>query len=1127
MPSSASAVSKAKVCFAACLVVSAAAVAADSRRDPLADGFRSPPDAARPWVWWHWMDGQVSKEGIDRDLGWMKRIGIGGADVIDVAMGTPSIVQKPLTYLSADWKDAFHHAAEVGSQLGLELLINSSAGWSETGGPWIEPHQAMKKLVWSRTLVQGGKGQHSKIKLAPLPTTTGPFQDIPAPRLGMTAAPLPTFNKDTVVMAYRLPPAPEADRPEVTCSGGPLDPELLSDGDLNTAVSLPAGADGRAWVQLAYARPQAMRSAVLGTSMLSPIGGGLIGELEAQKDGGAWQKIATLSITNAPQVTVSFEPVTAKLFRVLISRPDELSSQTAPAPGADLSNSMRSLAKMLVPKSFAISELSLSQQGRINEAERKAGFSVADDYYALGTPDVPATDAVPTTEVVDLTGKMAPDGTLGWKPPAGRWVVLRMGYSLTGKTNGPSSKEATGLEVDKLNKAYVKQYMDTYVSEFDDFLSPSLIGAHGVRGILADSTETGPQNWTDDMLGEFQRLRGYDPRPWLPALTGVIIQSAAASDKFLWDFRRTIADLLATSHYAEMAAASHAHGLVQYGEALEDGRPQLGDDMEMRRYTDVPTGAMWASYPYQPPKPTYLADDRGAASVAHLYGQNLAAAESFTTCAPAPWAFAPSDLKPAADLEFALGINRLFIHTSVHQPLEKPPGLTLRSCGQYFNRLETWAEEAGPWVTYLARSSYLLQQGRFAADVAYFYGEEAPLTQLQMLGRLNDVPTANGFDFVNADALLHLFDVRDGSLVTPSGMQYRILQLGGTSGRMTVPVLRKLKELVQNGAIVVGLAPGDSPSLADDPNEFQRLITDLWGNEGRGHALGRGHVYGDVPVENVLAQEAGGPDFSYSRPHPDTEVMFLHRTLSNGELYFVSNRQNRAEQIDATFRVSGRIPELWHAETGTAEPVSFRIENGRTRIPLALKAFDAVFVVFRNTAHVTSETVPAAVSTALADIHGPWTVKFDPKRGAPASITLETLQSWTASADPGVKYFSGTATYTKIIDVPKHWLTATGQVILDLGEVRELAEMTVNGTELGVLWNKPYAADVTSVLRPGKNRLEVRITNLWVNRLIGDKQPDAERYAFTVVPTYTADAPLRPSGLIGPVRIMRVETAAR
>ena len=640
----------------------------------------------------------------------------------------------------------------------------------------------------------------------------------------------------------------------------------------------------------------------------------------------------------------------------------------------------------------------------------------------------------------------------------------------------------------------------------------------GVRAILNDSIESGTSNWTPQMVEQFKKLRGYDPTPWLPALTGTIIGSRAESDKFLYDYRRTLADLIASEHYGTIAKVAHENSLKVYGEALETGRPSLGDDMSMRRYTDVPMSAMWTHPRKTGPQPGHVADMKGAASVAHIYGQNLVAAESLTSSL-SYWDHAPSSLKRVIDLEFINGVNRPVIHTSVHQPVDdKVPGLSLFIFGQYFNRHEAWADLAKPWVDYISRNSLMLQQGRNVADVGYFYGEEAPLTALYGTGPVTDAPKQYAYDFVNAEALTGALSNDGAELVAPGGARYRALYLGGSSQRMTLPTLRKLAALVEGGATVVGARPEGDPSLAANDAEYAALLARLWPG-GAIAQVGKGRVIAGKDIEAALAQIGVAPDFRYSGGQADSAIPFVHRKLADGDSYFLVNQKDRTETIEARFRVTGKAPELWRAETGGSEPLSYRIENGETIVPLTLLADEAVHIVFRKPAKADALAIKKLVPRALAALDGPWNVSFQSGRGAPAKATLPSLAPLNENADPGIKYFSGIATYAKDFTTPKGW--KRGQPLwLDLGEAREVAEVRVNGQLAGSAWHAPYRVDIGTLAKPGTNKLEVRVANLWVNRLIGDAQPGADKVTWTPMPTYRKDAPLRPSGLIGPVTLM-------
>jgi hypothetical protein len=1091
------------------VLIGAWALSAQSADDAIEGGFQNPPDSARPRVWWHWMNGNITTEGIKLDLEWMKRAGIAGFQNFDAALATPQVVDHRLVYMTPEWKDAFRYAAKLADQLGLEMAIAGSPGWSESGGPWVPPAQAMKKLVWSETRVEGGRPFAAVLPKPP--STTGPFQNIPrrqGAQNGEKSAPPPQYYADTAVIAYRVPDsdAPLAEiKPKVTSSGGHFNLAVLADGDLATTTTLPAAPAGQAaWIQFEFTKPQAVRGLTLvKLSRGRSADGGQ--ELETSDDGRQFRTVAAIPNVRAPECTLAFPEVTARFFRVTFQTPPVSADGQAPAD-------------------HQIAELVLHAGARVNRFEEKAAFATAPDLYALATPPVAEQDAIRKTDVIDLTSRMSANGKLVWTPPAGRWAILRLGYSLTGARNSPASPEATGLEVDKLNRAFVKAYLDNYLGQYQDTVGP-LMGKRGLQYMITDSWEAGVQNWTDDMIQEFTKRRGYDPRPWLPVLTGRVVESAESSDRFLWDFRRTIADLTAENHYDQIGESLHARGMGRYSESHESGRAFIGDGMEVKRNADIPMSAMWTQTPgVNKEQYGYNADIRESAFVAHIYGQNLVAAESLTA-GSSPWAWSPETLKPTADKELAMGLNRFVIHTSVHQPVsDKVPGLGLGPYGQWFTRHETWAEQARPWTTYLSRSSFMLQQGQFVADVLYFYGEDSNITAI-FGSRSPDVPAGYNFDYVNADALLHRLSVEAGRITTASGMSYRVLVLDPRSRHMSLPVLRKIRDLVNAGAVVVGPKPTDTPSLSDDPAEFRTIAGELWGSGTSERAVGKGRVYGGPAPSEALGALQVARDFEYTKPQEDTNLLFVHRKLPDGDVYWVDNRNNRVETVEATFRVQGKEAELWHADTGAREPASYRIDGGRTTVPLHLDPYEAVFVVFRKPAGQQSRTLPRSVETPVSTIDGAWDVSFQPGRGAPARIALDRLSSWSENADAGVKYFSGTGTYTKTVDAPASWFQAGARLWLDLGDVKNIAEVSVNGKPPGTVWKAPFRVDVTGAMKPGANTIEVKVTNLWVNRLIGDQQPSAaKKYTYTTQAFYRADSPLLPSGLLGPVRIVKSAT---
>lgn len=1107
----------------------------EATTDSLVDGFFSPPNSAKPRVWWHWLDGNITRQGIRLDLDWMHRIGLGGLQNFDAGYSTPELVKKRLVFMSPPWQEAFRYAVEFADRWDLEFAIAGSPGWSESGGPWVKSEDGMKKLVWSETELSDGvpfTGQ-----LSHPPTTIGPFQNVPIDRSALfnpaTHEPIREVYEDIAILAYKLPINERSMaelHPVVTSSAGPVDAKRLWDGDFTQAFHLPYGRQAQsAWIQMDFGHPQTMQSMTLGLvqNYWDFLASAHIGaELQVSNDGVQFHTVVlaygtadqSLAADRPPlEETVTFAPVSARYFRLQLPTP------SYPALTQDVVDGMWMGPK---PTGHQVTELVLHSTPRVEHFEQKAAFFLDAGTHSLPTPHVSPVDVLDRSEIVDLTSRVRPDGTLDWTPPAGHWAILRVGYSLLGITNHPASPEGTGLEVDKLSRVAVKAHMDHYLGRYESLLGPKLIGSHGLRAMVNDSWEAGAQNWTPELAAEFLRRRGYSLISWLPALTGRIIGSAEETDRFLWDFRRTLGELLTENHYGQIAASLRQRNMIHYGESHEVFRAFIGDGMDVKRDDDIPMGAMWM--PADPPLPAQKqgdADLRESASVAHLYGKNLVAAESMTTLGVPgqAFAFAPEDLKATADREFADGAN-LIVPMSVHQArTDAGPGVTLGPFGQWFTRKETWAEQAGPWVTYLSRSSYLLQQGRFVADLLYYYGQDSNITALYE-NQLPHIPEGYAFDFANSNALTKL-SVHQGCLVTSSGMRYRLLALDPRATFMSVDVLNQIEQLVKAGATIVGNKPQATPSLSDDVAEFHRLADTLWGNGAPGErAYGEGRILSGKSISDVLEMLKLTPDFSYSKPEADATVWFVHRRLTDGDLYFINNRQSRREQIEARFRVSGKAPEVWHADTGLIEPASYRIDQEHTVIPLTLGPQDALFVVFRKPANQPSRQILESLRRTLLVIAGPWTVHFQKGRGAPDHAVLSKLKSWTKSSQSGIKYFSGTASYETSITVSPQWFNKEQRVEIDLGAVKNVAEVLVNGHPAGVLWRPPFRADVTELLQPGLNKLAIRVTNLWPNRLIGDKQRNVKPIALTTFNPYNADSPLLPSGLLGPVSLLNVSS---
>ncbi|WP_251452569.1 glycosyl hydrolase [Microbacterium sp. Marseille-Q6648] len=1042
--------------------------------------FVDPPDDARPRAWWHWMDGNVDPSGIVQDLEWLHSVGVRGVQLFDGGMGGPSVVPTPVRPGSAEWADAVATATRTAARLGLELAIATSSGWSAAGGPWVSPEDAMKKVVWSETVVEGGVDVD--VQLPPLPSARGLYQD--APRWGAPSG--GEWACDWVVLAFPDDPARQPLTPAVTHASAPVDgAQLLTDGRFGPAVSLPRDPDGwsSAWIEYVFDAPVTVRSVTVG--LPGPRGFGAAPPatalLQAGDDGHDWRDVAALPVTALPARTASFPPVTARRFRLLLTGDSAASALPPTAEGVRVPPVLRPSG------AFAVSEFALYQAGRIHLAEAKAGFDVVEDYYAVDTDPRSGGGEISPSDIIDLTAK-ADAGRLRWKAPAGRWRVLRLGASLTGQTNGPAPADATGLEADKLDGARVRSYLARHLAR-----STGEESASGFTALLSDSIESGPQNYTDRVLEHFHRRRGYDATVWLPALTGLLVADAAASDRFLYDWRRTLTEVFAAEYYGTLADEAHRHGMTYYAEALEDRRPQLGDDLAMRRPADVPMGAMWTFDPESGPQPTYVADLKGAASVAHVHGKPWTGAEAFTSF-DRPWASTPASLKHVADLQLSLGVTRFCIHTSAHQPdTAPPPGIALAPfLGQTFTRNETWAEMAKPWIDYLARCSAVLAAGSPAVEFAVFVGEEAPVTGL--FGRTTDtaVPPGFDFDYVGPDDLSDALRTDDGDIAC-AGARYRVLVLGGSARRMTLRSLRAVARLVEDGATVVGLHPEGSPSLADDPAEVSALCDRMWTGELSGRVF--------TSIDDAIAARGMRPAMEISadgRP-----IRSIARVVAGRRVTFLANPHDSPVTIRLTPHPAvGRLV-AW-------DPVAVRRmvpTHGTDGWVVELPPFGSVFVLPDD-----AETPPPVAAARRSVLAGSWSVHV-PGHGA---VALEDGPRPWSDLD-GMDGFSGTGVYTSGLEVDS--LDPGERCRLTLGAVHGVARIVVNGVDCGVAWTAPFDVDVTPGIRTGWNDVRIEVANPWRNRLIAEARHATGEVLGPMTTVFEPDAAPLPAGIAGPVTL--------
>lgn len=1135
----------------------------------LQSGFQDPPSSAKARTWWHWINGNVSREGITADLEAMKRVGIQEAQIFNVDQGYP---EGPATFLSAEWLDLFHFAVSEAKRLGLEIGFHNGAGWSSSGGSWVVPEYAMQTVVFSEKQYNGGVSIQEKLPQPPSKLN---------------------YYRDIVVLAFPTP------------------------------------------------------------------------QNETRLDN---RELKTLS-------------------------------------GHSFPNHLQPDAKVIPPSAL-----------------------------------------IRKSDVINLTSKMSADGTLKWKAPAGKWTVLRIGHTPNGVENRPANLTGKGLECDKLSRAAMDAYwaggIEPVLKKLGSLVGPNLTNC------LIDSYEVGCGNWTAGFEKEFVRRRAYDCIAFLPTLAGYYVESGEISERFLWDFRRTIGDMMSENYYGHFRELCHKRGMKfsvePYGGPFEC--------MEVGTIGDIPMSEFWVG------GKVFREMSKLAASAAHLNGTPEVGAEAFSANNEhSKWLNQPATLKPLGDWAWSEGVNRFIFHTYAHQPWNVGPGMTFHMYGTEISRLNTWWEQGKAYMDYLARSQFLLQQGRCAADVLIFTGETSPNDGIY---RADIKALGYDYDEIGTNKMASL-TVKDGLICTPAGGAYRVLVLP-ESAWMTPELLKKLRELVRNGGTIIGPKPVKSPSLQGFPQcdtRSKQLSDELWGINP---VTTKTALIRDIPVKDALNQASLSPDFSGGTSGSD--LLFIHRIAGDTDIYFVANQRKESRTETCRFRVVGKQPERWNPETGKTEAIAvWQSDKDGTSIPLGFDPEESCFIVFKKpvstvanhlvqtrlemlpaeikalpglkiikaeyghflpdgmvdvtdilSSRIRDNSLQASVGNDLAndpapgvskeliveyrvggklhkihvpesqklsipaaqeagelklvkalygkfapgfdgtlpelpadvteqiramtaskklvfpvddriigqsvsnksqgkrlrliysvegevtevmvpeggevnltvyapaptfaveagsvswitpqagsityttaagtthtvrvdaipetiEISGAWEVSFPPNLGAPSRQTFDKLYSWPESTDEGIRYFSGTATYRKQITIPEEYVQSGKSLELDLGRVRVIAEVIVNGKNLGVLWRHPFRINLGDAIRAGQNDVEIRVTNLWPNRLIGDARypedcewgdwlpkswPDwlvnktgrtSKRVTFTTWRHWGANDPLQPSGLLGPV----------
>ncbi|MCJ7778526.1 MAG: hypothetical protein MUP16_09460 [Sedimentisphaerales bacterium] len=776
----------------------------------------------------------------------------------------------------------------------------------------------------------------------------------------------------------------------------------------------------------------------------------------------------------------------------------------------------------------------------IRDLEKKAvfdeiGWDAPDCRFLLEDfPAVENEEDASVKDIINLTDKLSTDGTLRWQVPAGKWVVLRFGFTLGSARVSTSSGNWQGLVIDYMDSEIFKQYWDQVVVPILDDAGP-LVG-QTLKYLCTDSWECGGANWTRHFQQEFARRRGYDLTPYLPVIAGKIIDNRDISNRFLADFRKTVGDCIAENHYRYFAQLAHERGM---GTAPESGGPHAGpfDALKCLGRSDIAMGEFWVPSPHRP-RPFERFYVKQTSSAAHTYGLKFVGAEAFTSIGPHWNDVLWSAQKPSFDHEVCSGLNLCFIHTFTCSPKEMGlPGQEYFA-GTHFNPNVTWWEYADAFLDYLHRCQFLLQQGKFTADCLYYQGDHVP--NLIRLKEDDPAGVLPGYDYdaVSEEILLKQTTVSDGHIRLDSGMQYRLLALPDHK-ILSLAALKKIKELVSNGVIVLGHKPVKTVSLTGYlkcDKEFAELADLVWGldNSAAGeHSFGKGKVIWGYTARQVLLQMGIKPDFEIqvnaSRATPSTALGtsfdYIHYTSQNADMFFVCNQTDQMQNVTCTFRVAGRQPELWNPLNGDiCEAKAFKQVDGRTEIPLHFAPYGSWFIIFHKPITTNQQGSAAANAPQLQlvyTIEGPWEVHFDLAWGGPQSVAFDTLISWTNHLDPGVKSYSGKATYKKVFDCNLQ-LNKKDSFLLDLGDIKDvgIAAVRLNGKDLGVVWTKPFQVDISGVLKTGQNELEITVVNSWRNRLLADqKLPVDKRLTRTNIQVKPDWKPLD-SGLLGPVQIL-------
>jgi hypothetical protein len=1107
--------------------------------------FKTPPASVKVHTWWHWISGNITREGITKDLESMKQQGISQATILNVGSWIPvELVEPPVKFNSEEWFGIFKWALQEANRLGINIGVHNCDGWSTSGGPWITPEKSMKQYVWTKTSVEGGK--EINVQLEQPQTVQNFYRDVAVVAFPVEEN-LNTFQKANPKIALN-----KNDVASLLNDGNPISELKIKTGE-EIIISFSSGFSSDKIV--------IFPRLVFDWGDMSKITAQFV--LSSSDDGVNYNKIRDFELVGVNKsLSISFPETKSKYYKIecvkssnnyVLSEVELLSGKEIPTYSPKINGFLEKIGSV--------------------KAQHERAFSLTPQNNVIGIPE---------KSVINLTSSISSDGLLNWNAPKGRWNVIRFGYTTTGKTNGPATPEGTGLEVDKMDSAALDFHFDSFAGKLVE--AAGNYTGNTFKFLLIDSWECNFQNWTQNFPNEFNARRGYEITPWIPVLCGEVVENTKYSEAFLHDFNKTISDLIDEKYFKHFRELCHRNQLEMHAEIIygNNGDYPALDILKSNNYPDLTMTEFWAQ-PNQNQFAEYQPADRPVAGfptfAALACNKQIIGSEAYTGYAH--YSESPADLKPFGDAAYCSGINQMILHSYVHQPAEKKPGVTLMQFAAHFNRNNPWWEFAQGWMDYQSRIQYVLQKGEPVVDVIFYVGDQLP--QYFSKSVIYDLPYGIQAGACNLD-MLQKARIVDGKISFGGKQSFPILTLP-KSTTMELVTLKRIAELVNDGLIIWGPKPTEMLSLLDIKNnttEFSKLAGELWGNSGE-NKYGKGKVISGKPIGEVLNELEVVPGFATSSNNPK-ELMFIHKRMDDTDVWFVFNQQNKPLNRELLFRVEGKAPEIWNPENGKAiQPAVYSIEKNQTRIPVSFKPNESKIFVFRNGTDANAINkvslsgnqifpkvkpgdnivVPQAEFANgkydfTTNLKGEYTFSTAGGKTFQAELTqtqeielanlnirmeffpisdekinpveITTLKSLTEFDDPAIKYFAGKVKYTIQFAAPDGIETANNTVVLNLGNMDATAEMSFNGKFLSYIWKPDTEINISGLLKE-ENTLEITVANVSRNRFIGDLiQYGSVKSLYTTSPITTIlnkEMPLKPSGIMGPLKLVKYNNLSK